>query len=273
MSWRVNRLTPKSAAILVACLLLVAWAVPKWVARYQAISQLREDGFLYFDHGLRNQAGVTNLRISKETVAAIAFLQPRMVTIKGCSTLRNLDFLVPLKSAQLVDISDCPALEDIGGIRNLVSADTIIMTDCSSLHSMDVFSGLHGVWVLSLEGCSNLRDFSALQQMPSLYSLTLGDCTMLTTLDQLPALKNLRTLNLRRCKHLRDVRGITRFLAMDDLDLTDCTDLQDIRPLLDARTLRSMSLSGCINVPPAQIRALRAALPPDASLFFPKPDR
>jgi len=265
---RAKIFTPTSAIFLVALLFLAGWAVPTLIMRYRAASQLREDGFLYFDHRLvAGNPGIPSVKvsarvnISRRTLAAITLLQPRYVTVQGSSTITNLNFLAPLKSVETIDIESCPALEDVGGIRNLVSLQMLILDDCPGVHSIDIFSRLQSLHRLSLESCSNLRDLRALQQMPSLEQLYLSDCGALTTLDELPVLPKLRTLKLAGCKHLQDIRGVTRLPALEDLDLTDCVELQDVSVLFSLKSLERIYLSGCTNVPSAQIRRLTVALP------------
>jgi hypothetical protein len=275
MSRRVTGLTPKSAILLAACLLLVGWAASKWVLRYQAVSQLRKDGFQYFDHTLGSDndiAKTKRLSISQQTLAAIAFLQPRYVTVRGYPTITNLDFLSHLKSVENIDIEDCPALENVGALRNLPSTQWIVLTDCPGVHDLDVFSRMQSLHRLSLENCPDLRDFHGLQQLPSLTELSLADCQALTTLDELPAHPKLRNLSLYGCKHLHDIHGVTRFPALERLDLTDCVELRDISPLYTLTALDTVDLTGCTNLPPTQLRALRSALP-NAQIFPEADDR
>ena len=151
MSRRASRLWVNSTAVLVAFLLLLAWGLPKWIARSRAMSQLQKDGFLYADHGLiPDYRRPKDLTISPETAAAIALLQPRDVIVKGSSTITNLDFLAPLKSVKLLEFEYCPQMNNVGGIRNLASVEMLILSDCSSIHSMDVFSRLRSLRMLSL---------------------------------------------------------------------------------------------------------------------------
>ncbi|KAL7194776.1 hypothetical protein ACSBR1_035083 [Camellia fascicularis] len=142
-------------------------------------------------------------------------------------TLSNqLDNLFALK---FLHLSRCPELENLSGLKNLNSLQTLHIWQCNSLTS------------LPMQG---------LQGMTSLTSLHIHNCKLISLSDGMQYLTALRNLSIIQCPEIQSFpEGMQHLNALQDLDIDDCGGFISLPNWLGSlRSLSSLEIWRCPNL-------------------------
>ena len=119
--------------------------------------------------------------------------------------LRNLDALIPALrriNPEVLYLFDCPALQNVDGLKGLSALQTLGLSACIALQDVDGLKGLPALQWLDLTGCPALQDVDGLKGLTALRWLTLSGCPALQNVDGLKGLTALQFLSLPRCPKL-----------------------------------------------------------------------
>ena len=145
-------------------------------------------------------------------------------------------------------LRDCTALQ-------LFTSPSTILSDLRPL------AGLERLTALTISCCQAIVDLAPLGTLTGLETLDLSHCEIIPTLAPLAGLPSLRTLNLSGLSTIVDLAPLATLPCLETLDLSYCEALPTLAPLAGLPSLRTLSLRTCIDLPRAEVDALRAALP------------
>jgi hypothetical protein len=144
--------------------------------------------------------------------------------------LRILSNHAPL--LEVVDLSWCSMLKDLGGLGQLGALRCLYLRDCESLVSLPDLASPR-LTVLVLSGCSKLESLGDFHSLRSLYWLDLSGCKSLMTLPNLSYCTLLPLLNVKWCTNLMALTStssvsdvfkcelLTRYLVEDVLGILE----------------------------------------------------
>ena len=181
--------------------------------------------------------------------------------------LTNINLINKFKKLHTLNLDNCPALIDIGGLVNLPTLETLfldrfsdekqlknisqlsslkdISQNNSSINNLNHLGNLTNLSGLYLRSCKSLSDLIPLSGLRNLSTLNLSYCQSLSDLIPLAGLTNLSTLNLNFCSSLKDLSPLAGLTNLSTLDLSSCETLSDLIPLAGLTNLSSLDLSDC----------------------------
>lgn len=196
----------------------------------------------------------------------------------NCHSLQRLKGVVDL------GIVDCPAVSDLGALRELTGLaivslrnspvdelwnieDHCILSACdlagTRVRDLSVLSAATQLRELNLEGCDQIRDLTVLRRLRNLRTLVLKSCTHRLDLAPLKAVPRLARLSVDSCHWIKD-SDLTLFAQLNHLaklELGRNQDLTDLSPLARLRSIDELDLTGCTGItdidPLAKLTELR----------------
>jgi hypothetical protein len=190
-------------------------------------------------------------------------LRPTVLLAPGCKDA-DLDALKGLSGLKGLDLSGCPALQNVDALKGLSGLQYLDLRGCPALQNVDALKGLSGLQWLALSDCTALQNADGLKGLSGLQNLDLRGCTALQNVDALKGLSGLQHLDLNGCTALQNVDTLKGLTGLKRLDLRGCTALQNVDALKSLSGLQWLDLSGCPKLPAAAVAELRAALPKTA---------
>ena len=131
--------------------------------------------------GIENLDGLNNCtRLSKFTTKILEnfnesnFSSTEVETFSDGSN--DLDTVIRNNT---LDISDCPNLIDISGIKNATNLMGLSITRCLQLKALTGIDALTNLYDIDLSECTELEDISIIKNFPKLRSLNLSGCKKL----------------------------------------------------------------------------------------------
>ena len=184
--------------------------------------------------------------------------------------LIHINLLSAFKKLHTLNLDNCPALIDIGGLVNLPTLETLFLDrfsdaeqlnnisqlnslknlsqNFSSINNLNHLGNLTNLSTLNLNRCRSLSDLSPLSGLTNLSTLNLSYCRSLSDLSPLSGLTNLSTLNLSYCESLSDLSPLAGLTNLSTLDLYRCTSLSDLIPLSGLTNLSTLDFSDCTSL-------------------------
>jgi pentatricopeptide repeat protein len=181
--------------------------------------------------------------------------------------IQNLDSLMACEALQILNLDNCPGLQDISGLSSFTKLNTLwldgftnsgqfkfiascrslekLSQNISQLRSIEHISDLSLLNILSITQNSNLTDLSPLANLSALTNLNLRYCENLTDLSPLSGLDVLANLDLSGCTYLTNLWPLSGLDALANLDLSGCDNLTDLSPLSNLSALTYLKLNGC----------------------------
>lgn len=145
--------------------------------------------------------------------------------------LRNLDTVASalrrVQPGSLV-FGDCPALQNVDGLRGLTSLWHLRFGDCPALKNVDGLQGFSALVRVEFGDCPVLQNLDGLKGHASLLKLFFGDCPALKNLDVLKGFPSLMEFEIGGCPALRDLNVFKGLSHLELLALTDCSALQNL---------------------------------------------
>ena len=87
---------------------------------------------------------------------ALRRINPEALNLSHCPALQNVDGLKGLLALQLLDLRRCPALQNVDGLKGLTALQTLIISACPALENVDGLKGLPAFKRVDLRYCGKL---------------------------------------------------------------------------------------------------------------------
>lgn len=240
--WRIVRSWLAPAAVVLALAVEVLWP---WVEKKQAVEALGNAGSRWESETESLLAESDKSKKIETLPWPIRRLHPRVINLKDCGTLQDLEGLTGLTGLENLDLSSCKALRHVDGLKALNALQTLSLNSCAGLQNVDGLKELTGLRVLALSNCAALQNVDGLKGLIGLRVLTLSNCAALENTDGLKGLTGLKTLVVSDCAALENIDGLKVMTDQQRLNLVDC-----------------------YRIPASALRELRAALP-KTNITFP----
>ena len=128
--------------------------------------------------------------------------------------LIHINLISAFKKLHTLNLDNCPALIDIGGLVNLPTLETLF-----------------------LKAFSDEKQLKNISQLGSLKNLSHNS---LRDLSPLSGLRNLSTLNLSSCTSLIFVKHLAKLKTLIDLDLSSSSNIRDFEELINCPNLKKV---------------------------------
>ncbi|KAJ9548435.1 hypothetical protein OSB04_020978 [Centaurea solstitialis] len=213
------------------------------------------------------------LNLSETNVAVLPSVSNlsdlRELLLSGCASLVRLPTLESVTKLEVLDVSHCSALEDIGNssfermsrlekldlsetkIKSLPSLPhpsnlrQLLLNNTTNLQNLQLNASFPNLVELNLSGITSLAPNGAefLKDISSLQILDLS-CTSLVRLPSMSALSNLSHLFLAGCKRLEAVPDLDSLTKLEVLDLSG-SSVKNLPNISHLSNLRKVLLKDC----------------------------
>ena len=222
----------------------IGWQVWKLNAYNNAVREAKEAGFDWYcedpinlirqdwRNALKKETWGTHTRllVMKEVRdlgryrEMLHSLRPTELYTQGGKD-ENIDVLKSLTGLQLLELSDCTALEYVDSLKGLTRLQRLSLRFCTALKNVDGIKGLTGLQTLELSVCPLLQNVDGLKDLTGLQKLDLGGCSALQNVDGLKGLAALQTLYLIGCDKIpaAALRELRAALPKTDITFPDGT--------------------------------------------------
>ena len=123
-------------------------------------------------------------------------LRPTTLIAAHCQNA-NLDALQGLFRLRLLDLSDCPALQNVDALQGLFRLQVLRLDGCAGLEHTGALAALHQLEWLSLTGCTGIHGAEALQGLAGLGQLKVLRLNGCTGLERGAVLEKMKELGLK----------------------------------------------------------------------------
>ncbi len=123
--------------------------------------------------------------------------------------IKSLSGIEELSSLSILDLADCPKLEDFSGIDKCQQIEIVEIENCKRVYDIAILSELKNLKEIVLTDCGTVKSLRPLAHSQSLESIIfIGDTTIedgeLTSLLDIPTLKKMLFANKRHYSHTRE---------------------------------------------------------------------
>ncbi|KAH7514219.1 hypothetical protein FEM48_Zijuj11G0065600 [Ziziphus jujuba var. spinosa] len=206
-----------------------------------------------------------------ESLDLLESLVLRILVLRDCEMLENIDHIKKLESLEVLEISGTSSLKGIPdeffvkltklqslnlsalpikslgtSFSKLTELRLLILRHCTCLEKLPSLTKFHKLEVLDLFGASSFKEFGD-GELNSLLNFKMLDVSH-TQIEKVPVLNNFRALtqlSLRNCKSLNNLRKLKDSSGLQILDLSGATSLIEVRneSLNEKKALRILDLS------------------------------
>ncbi|GLJ33693.1 hypothetical protein SUGI_0677200 [Cryptomeria japonica] len=201
--------------------------------------------------------------------------------LKGCQSLKAVSGTYDLENVQLINICDCPELEELPFFYGPSWLQSIVIHGCGKLRSL-CLRRLSCLVRITIDGCGKLgylelRDCENLKEVSGNFdgvSLSISDCPMLEELRCFDSLTCFEDIHIFRCQKLQNITlpsslnylelngfrqfqsvpGISALTNLVELNISECWELQQLSvahlSLLEKLTIANLKciISGISNL-------------------------
>ncbi|KAG9152259.1 hypothetical protein Leryth_023425 [Lithospermum erythrorhizon] len=196
------------------------------------------------------------IRLSQTAIKKLPLIlgSPDHLSLRGCTQLRKLSFIEPMKGLLELDLSDCSNLEEINetffsqltslqelnfsgtkvetlpSFASLTNLHQLSLTDCHSFRKLEGLNSLSNLAILDLSCSVALNEVQSLGEISSSSILAKLDVssTKINSLPSLSNLANLRELILKNCTELVSLPSLEALSKLKVLNLSGSNKLESI---------------------------------------------
>ncbi|MCC6815595.1 MAG: T9SS type A sorting domain-containing protein [Saprospiraceae bacterium] len=163
------------------------------------------------------------------------------ITISG-NDIENLDGLLLIDSIdRRLEISNCPNLYNLYGLRNLTVVQDLHISQCPLIEDLVPFQKLqlasNSLYLYKL----NIKNLKGLEKVYFIRQLHINDLDQLEELVGLDSLKTASTVRIADCGELKSLKGLRKDIEISQLELVQNNKLEALTEL-DLNTLYLLSI-------------------------------